>query len=67
MEIRRLFTWRVNLYRLVVGAVVLAIVLPSWAAGVRATWLVVTACILVVIAGVVIGRQVPLVRGWLRR
>jgi len=30
---RRLFTWRVNLYRLIVGAVVLATVIPSWQSG----------------------------------
>ena len=46
---RRLFTWRVNLYRLTVGAVVLAIVIPSWAFGVQAMWLVAIGCILVVI------------------
>ena len=65
--IRHLFTWRVNLYRLIVGAVVLAIVIPSWAFGVQAMWLVAIGCILVVIAGVVVGTRVPSIRGWLRR
>lgn len=65
--IRRLFTWRTNLYRLVVGAVVLAIVIPSWAAGVQAMWLVAAGCILVVIAAVVAGTRVPFLREWLRR
>jgi hypothetical protein len=47
--IRRLFTWRLNLYRLVVGAIVLAIVIPAWEFGVKATWVVAVGCILVVI------------------
>ncbi len=64
---RRLFTWRVNLYRLIVGAVVLAIVIPSWAFGVHAMWLIAIGCILVVIGGVVVGKRVPSVREWLRR
>ena len=33
--LRRLFTWRMNLYRLIVGAIVLTIVIPAWAVGVR--------------------------------
>ena len=65
--IRRLFTWRVNVYRLIVGVVVLAIVIPSWALGVRAMWLVAIGCILVVIAAVVAGTRVPCIRDWLRR
>ena len=64
---RRLFTWRVNFYRLIVGAVVLAIVIPSWAFGVQAMWLVAIGCILVVIGGVVVGTRVPSIREWLRR
>jgi hypothetical protein len=63
---RRLFTWRVNLYRLIVGAVVLAIVIPSWAIGV-AMWLVASGCILVVVGVVVVGNRVPSVREWLCR
>ena len=64
---RRLFTWRMNLYRLIVGAVVLAIVLPAWALGVQATWLVAIGCILVVLGAVVIGTRVLSIREWLRR
>jgi hypothetical protein len=37
---RRLFTWRMNLYRLIVGVVVLTVVIPSWVLGAQATWLV---------------------------
>jgi uncharacterized membrane protein len=62
-----LFTWRMNVYRLIVGAVVLAIVIPAWAFGVQAMWLVAIACILVVICAVVVGTRVPPVRRWLRR
>ncbi len=36
MMIRHLFTWRMNLYRLIVGVVALAVVIPSWATGVHA-------------------------------
>jgi hypothetical protein len=63
---RRWFTWHTNADRLIVGAVVLAIVLPAWAAGVRAMWIVALACLLVVLGAVVVGRYVPLIRGWLR-
>lgn len=63
--IRRLFTWRMNLYRLMVGAVVLAIVLPSWVLGAQAG--VVIACVLVVVAAVAAGTRVPSIREWLRR
>jgi hypothetical protein len=63
---RRWFTWHMNAYRLIVGAIVLAIVLPAWAAGVQAIWVVVLACILVVLCAVVVGARVPSIRGWLR-
>ena len=65
--LRRLFTWRMNLYRLLVGAVVLAIVIASMASGVRAMWLVAIVCILVVIGAVGAGTRVPSIREWLRR
>lgn len=64
--IRSLFTWRMNLYRLMVGAVVLAIVLPSWVLGAPQS-LVVTASILVVAGAVAAGTRVPSIRDWLRR
>ena len=50
--VRRLFTLRTNVYRLMVGAMVLAIVIPAWAAGVQAMWFVAIVCILVVIGAV---------------
>ena len=63
---RRLFTWRMNLYRLVVGAVVLAIVVPAWAFGVQAMWLIAIVCVLVVLGAAVAGTRVPSIREWLR-
>jgi len=65
--LRGLFTWRVNLYRLIVGALVLAIVIPSWGFGVQVMWLVAIGCILVVIGAVVVGTRMPSIREWLRR
>jgi hypothetical protein len=55
-----------NVYRLSVGAIVLAIVLPAYAVGVQAMWLVALACILVVLCAVVVGTRVPSIREWLR-
>ena len=63
---RRLFTWRMNAYRLIVGAIVLAIVIPAWAVGVQAMWLFAIACILVVVCAVVAGTRVSSIREWLR-
>jgi hypothetical protein len=65
--IRRLFTWRMNLYRFMVGAIVLAIVIPAWEFGVKAIWLVAVGCILVVIGAVGAGTRVPPIRECLRR
>ena len=64
---RRWFTWRMNTYRLIVGAIVLAIVIPAWAVGVQAMWLVAIVCVLVVIGAVGAGTRVPSIREWLRR
>ncbi len=64
--LRDLFTWRMNVYRLIVGAIVLAIVIPAWAAGVQAMWLIAIVCIIVVVAAVVAGTRVSLIRNWLR-
>jgi hypothetical protein len=65
--LRRLFTWRMNLYRLIVGAIVLAIVIPAWVFGVPAMWLVAIVCVLVVVGAVGAGTRVPSIREWLRR
>jgi hypothetical protein len=63
--LRRLFTRRVNAYRLIVGAIVLAIVIPASVAGVQAMWLVAIICVLVVIGAVVAGTRVSSIRNWL--
>ena len=63
---RRWFTWHMNAYRLIVGAIVLAIVLPASVAGVQAMWIAALACILVVLCAVLIGPRVPSIREWLR-
>jgi len=65
--LHRLFTWRMNLYRLIVGAIVLAIVIPAWIFGVQAMWLVAIVCVLVVICAAGAGTRVPSIREWLRR
>ena len=62
-----MFTWRMNLYRLIVGAIVLAIVILAWIFGVGAMWLIAIACILIVIAAVGVGTRAPSIREWLRR
>jgi len=59
------FTWHMNAYRLIVGAIVLAIVLPASATGVQAMWFVALACAFVVLCAVVIGTRVPSIREWL--
>ena len=56
-----------NLYRLIVGAIVLAIVIPAWIFGVQAMWLVAIVCVLVVIGTVGAGTRVPAIREWLHR
>ena len=63
---RRWFTWHMNAYRLMVGAMVLAIVLPASAAGVQPMWIIALACILVVLCAVVVGTRVAPIRQWLR-
>jgi hypothetical protein len=45
---------------------VLAIVIPAWAVGVKAMWLVAIVCILVVLGAVVAGTRVSSIREWLR-
>jgi hypothetical protein len=55
-----------NLYRLIVGVIVLAIVIPAWVSGVQSMWLVAIVCILVVIGAVAVGTRVPSLRDWLR-
>ncbi len=54
-------------YRLILGVVVLAVVIPVWASGHRPMWPVAVATLVVVTGvGVLLARQ-PRLREWLRR
>ena len=54
------------IYRLVLGAIVLAIVVPASVSGRQPMWPFALIAIVVVIVGILVGRQ-PRVRIWLRR
>ena len=61
------FTLHSVIYRLILGAVVLAVVIPVWASGYQPMWPVSLITILVVTAaGILLARQ-PRLRAWLRR
>ena len=61
------FTLHSVIYRLILGAVVLAVVIPVWASGHQPIWPVSLITILVVTAaGILLARQ-PRLRAWLRR
>ena len=62
-----MFRLRSIVYRLILGAVVLAVVIPVWAGGHRPMWPVAVAAIFVAtVVGVLLARQRRL-RDWLRR
>jgi hypothetical protein len=64
---RRMFTWHSLIYRLILGAVVLAVVIPVWASGHHRMWPVALVTIFLVTAvGIVLARE-PHLREWLRR
>ena len=54
------------IYRLILGAIVLAIVIPVGMSGYQPMWPFALIAIVVVIVGILVGRQ-PRVRIWLRR
>jgi MFS superfamily sulfate permease-like transporter len=61
------FTLHMNVYRLIFGAVFLAVVIPFWASGHHPMWPVaLLALFAVTAAGVLLARE-PRLRGWLRR
>ncbi len=62
-----MFTWRMNLYRVLVGAIVLALVIPASVAGFRAIWLVAIASVLIVVGAVYAGTRVAPIQKWLHR
>ena len=62
-----MFTSHTILYRLILGAVVLAVVVPVWASGHQPMWPVaVVAIFTVTVIGVLLARQ-PTLRDWLHR
>lgn len=62
-----LFTWRFNLYRLFLGAVILAIVLPVQSTGYRPIWPVVLGALVCVVAVGILLSRLTRVGAWLRR
>ena len=60
------FTLHSVIYRLILGAVVLAVVIPVWASGHQPMWPFALIAIVVVIVGILVARQ-PRLRAWLRR
>ena len=59
------FTLRMNLYRLTLGAVVLAVVVPFWASGHQPMWPVALLTIFAVTAAGVLLALEPHLREWL--
>jgi hypothetical protein len=65
--VRNLFTWHSFVYRLILGAIVLSVVIPFWASGHRPMWPVALSVIVfVAAAGILLARRTRL-RDWLRR
>jgi hypothetical protein len=64
---RSMFTLHSIIYRLVLGTVVLAVVIPVWASGHHPMWPVSLITILVVAALGILSARQPRVREWLRR
>jgi hypothetical protein len=61
------FTLHSIIYRLILGAIVLAVVIPVWASGHQPMWPVALIAIVVVTAFGVLLAQRPGLRDWLRR
>jgi uncharacterized membrane protein YcaP (DUF421 family) len=59
-------TWHGVIYRLVLGAIVLAAVIPADVSGHQPIWPFVLLAIVVVIVGILVARR-PRLRAWLRR
>ena len=66
MRDRFAFTLHGVIYRLILGAVVLAIVIPAAISGYQPMWPFALIAIVVVIVGILVARQ-PRLRAWLRR
>ena len=65
MRERFALTLRGVIYRLILGAIVLAIVIPVVLTGYRPTWPFALMAIAVVIVGIMVARR-PRLRAWLR-
>ena len=65
MRQRFAFTLHGAIYRLLLGAIVLAIVIPADMTGYHPMWQIAVIALLVVIVGIVVARQTHL-RTWLR-
>jgi uncharacterized membrane protein YccC len=64
---RSLLTLHSIIYRLILGAVILAVVVPYWTSGHKPMWpIAVVTIIVVTAAGVLLARQ-PRLHDWLRR
>ena len=66
MRDRFAFTLHGVIYRLILGAIVLAIVIPVGMSGYQPMWPFALMAIVVVIVGILVARQ-PRLRAWLRR
>jgi uncharacterized membrane protein len=63
---RRGFTLHSIIYRLVLGAVILAVIIPVWASGHHPMWPVsLITIVAVAVVGILLARR-PRLRGWLR-
>ena len=66
MRERFAFTLHGVIYRLILGAIVLAIVIPVGMSGCQPMWPFALIAIVVVIVGILVARR-PRLRAWLRR
>lgn len=64
--LRRYFTWRVNLYRLFIGAIILGIALPVEASGYEPLWPVVLAAFVFGFTVAILLPRFTRVGAWLR-
>ncbi len=53
-------------YRLILGAIIVAIVIPATASGYQPLWPVVLAAVAIVVVGILVARR-PSLRAWLRQ
>jgi hypothetical protein len=63
MRERFALTWHGLIYRLVLGAIVLAMVVPTTASGAEPVWPFVLAAVAVVILGILVGHRPPVRAG----